>query len=173
MTITVVNRADFLPEELKHFADCEFPVPLDVNLTVPTKSYTEFVINLLELKPEDVVLEIGTGSGYQTACLAAVCTVVSCDIRPVPGNLGEILPPNVYLHGSRDGRTPPAGEYDAILVTCGVDRVFPAWKEYLKVGGRMIVPIGTGPEYELTKWVKDPELRMVGSCAYLPMVPIQ
>jgi protein-L-isoaspartate(D-aspartate) O-methyltransferase len=103
----------------------------------------------LELKPQDRVLEIGTGSGYQAAVLAELAReVYSIEIvEPLGKEAAERLKRlgynNVKLRvGDGYGGWPEAAPFDAIMVTAAPDHVPPALVEQLREGGRLVVPVG-------------------------------
>lgn len=120
----------------------DFPVPFGPSQTVPT----EQMVNLLAdaLQTIGTVLEIGTGSGYQTAVLAERCAeVVSIEVQP--SQILGPLPENVTII-SADGCTHDTGEeFDAVLVTFAVPEIMPVWIKQLREGGRIVVPIQDGP----------------------------
>jgi protein-L-isoaspartate(D-aspartate) O-methyltransferase len=177
--IAQVNRADYLPESDAHFAEIEIPYPICDGVTVPTRSYTELVVGLLDLKPWERVFEIGTGSGYQAAVMSCLCSeVVTCDIEP-ESTCALVLPSNVSHYPLKDGRCgiPSEGEFDAVLVTCGMkQREFQDYSGFwlLSEGGRVVVPIGSDNHYEIRKYVKqDGELRDMGPYAFANVVHIR
>ena len=105
----------------------------------------------LELRPEDRVLEIGTGSGYQTALLAALAAeVVSVERHAAltgtaARNLARAGVTNARLEAAPPDTLgfPSAGPYDAIIVTAAAPEVPPALLDQLADGGRLVIPVGT------------------------------
>jgi protein-L-isoaspartate(D-aspartate) O-methyltransferase len=106
--------------------------------------------DMLELEPDDVVLEIGTGSGYQAAVLSPLVARI-CTIEIVPGlgrpaaeRLGRLGFDDVEVRVA-DGYHgwPECGPFDAIVVTAAADHVPPPLVEQLKPGGRMAIPVGS------------------------------
>lgn len=172
-----VNRADFLPPQFKSLANEDIAVPIADGITVPPKSMTALVVELLDLKHDDRCLEIGTGSGYQTAVLARLCAEVhTCDVVRIPDEVVEILPENVYVHHEQDGRFAflREGEFDAVLVTAGSDKIYDFWKQQLVEGGRLVVPIGENQQFEVRKFVKHHgEMSDCGTFAYINCVPLR
>jgi protein-L-isoaspartate(D-aspartate) O-methyltransferase len=130
-----IDRAKFTPNG----TNPDLPVPFGESRTVPTERMALLLAELLQTTGK--VLEIGTGSGYQTAILAERCKeVVSVEQVPLVG-LGEKLPANVTLI-VKDGATYDSGEkFDGILVTFAAERITPAWYRQLKRGARLVIPL--------------------------------
>jgi protein-L-isoaspartate(D-aspartate) O-methyltransferase len=172
-----VDRAAFLPEFQKYLADADLNVPIAAGVTCPSRSYTETVVSLLDLKFNDKVLEVGTGSGYQTAVLSRLCCEVhTCDVEVIPESVLDLLPAHVFVHQEKDGRFPcmQEGEFDAILVTAGAERIYEWWMDILAEGGRMVVPIGKGSHYAVRKFVKtNGVVSDMGDFAYVNVVPLR
>lgn len=173
-----VDRADFLPADLKPLAYEEIALPIADGITVPPKGITSLVIELLDLKPSDRVLEIGTGSGYQTTVLSRLCAeVVSVEVSVVPNELLRSLPENVSVYGDTDGRFGPVneGRFDAVLVTAGSQCIYDFWKNCLNEGGRLVVPLGdSAGGYEIRKFVKvNGELSEGWTFAFVNVVPLR
>ncbi len=113
----------------------------------------------LRLRPGDRVLEVGTGSGYQTAILAALCAHVD-SVEVVPElaaaakvRLQEMGRQNVDIHVA-DGYQgwPPGAPYDAIIVTAAPAQVPPALEEQLAPEGRLVIPVGAALD-DQTLWL--------------------
>jgi protein-L-isoaspartate(D-aspartate) O-methyltransferase len=104
---------------------------------------------LAEVAPDHVVLEVGTGSGYQAAILAHLARKV-CTIEIIPPlaeaaakTLRDIAYDNVSVRlGDGYGGWPECGPFDAIVVTAALGQVPPPLIEQLKVGGRLVMPVG-------------------------------
>lgn len=171
-----VDRGDFLPEQYRSLALADTAIPFADGITVPPRSITAMVVELLDLHPDDKVLEIGTGSGYQTAVLArCCCDVTTCDISQVPLSVAQKLPEHVTIYSGRDGRWPFLNDiFDAVLVTAGAHKIFDFWPDVLAEGGRLVLPLGEDHKYELRKFVKEGQyLRDRGTFAYLDVVPLR
>lgn len=122
---------------------------------VPAIEATEIMLELLNLKPTDRLLEIGTGTGTQTAIFQNHCAEVhSIELRQ-EYKVTDALGPHVYLSWGDGSRGDPAGApYDAIVATCGVTEIPPAWIQQLNDGGRLVIPIGTNECQKLTRFHK-------------------
>lgn len=121
---------------------------------IPSQRVTEIMLAMLQLKPTDKLMEIGTGSGTQTAMWAKHCQEVQT-IELKPHNYCDELGNHVFFRegDGRDG-IPQEAPYDAIVATCGVKEVYPAWRDQLAEGGRMVLPIGDVDLQRLTLFMK-------------------
>lgn len=149
-------------------AYADHPIPIGHGQTISQPYVVAFMTQALAPKPTDRVLEIGTGSGYQTAILAqVVAAIYAIEIVPelaelAQKNLGACGVSNVHVrHG--DGRRgwPEHAPYDAILAAAAAEDVPPALKEQLVDGGRMILPVG-GRDVQTLRLLRkeDGELRV-------------
>lgn len=145
-----VPRATFVPERLRAEAELDRPLPIGFGQTISQPFVVAFMTERLELRGGERVLEVGTGSGYQTALLAALAReVYSIEIVPELAEraravlLDELGLGNVQLR-TGDGALgwPEAAPFDRILVTAAAPEVPPAWLAQLAPGGRMILPLG-------------------------------
>lgn len=129
--------------------------------TIPSPEVTALMGDLLQLKPEDKLLEIGTGSGSQTTEWAkSGCEVHTIELKPVtePGRFKDGILDQVYAHMG-DGKfgLPQEAPFTAIVATCGIEKVPAAWIDQLAPNGRMVVPIGKADIQRLTLFVKGPD----------------
>jgi protein-L-isoaspartate(D-aspartate) O-methyltransferase len=144
-----VRRADFLPEGVRsaEYEDWTLPIGYSQNTSQP--SLIAMMIAALELKPGCNVLEVGTGSGYQTALLGELCqNVASIEIIPplaerAAARLRELGYKNVHVK-TGDGYLgwPEHAPFDGIVVSASAPKVPAPLVAQLKPGGRMIIPIG-------------------------------
>jgi protein-L-isoaspartate(D-aspartate) O-methyltransferase len=176
-----VPRHEFVPAPLRDRAYEDGPLPIGHGQTISQPYVVAFMTEALAPKPEDRVLEIGTGSGYQAAVLAGlVAEVFSIEIvatlaQRAEADLRRLGYRNVNVRaGNGYLGWPEAAPFDAIIVTCAPEAVPPALVAQLKVGGRMIVPVGPqgGPQelYLLRKRLQDLETRAVLPVQFVPMV---
>src|SRR5262245_44368372 len=129
------ERHRFIPGRSCSVAYMDVPVPIGRGQTISQPFVVALMTDLAAVKPDHTVLEVGTGSGYQAAILARVarkgCTV-------------EIIPPLASIqigdgyHGWLE-----CGPFDAIVVTAALGHVPPPLTEQLKVGGRLVMPLGS------------------------------
>jgi protein-L-isoaspartate O-methyltransferase len=158
-----------------------FPVPLDDLCTVPTEEMACLLANLVLGGDDDPgltvvsfqdILEIGTGSGYQTAILAERCrSVASIDVR-MQSSAVIHLPENVALITANGYEYDTGEKFDGVLVTFGASRVAESWVRQVKVGGRLVIPIDTGTLYRISVYERTEEgIELVSVAAYAPFTP--
>lgn len=138
-----------LPEDLARAHD-DGPLAIGYGQTLSQPFIVALMSQALELAGGERVLEIGAGSGYQSALLAALAReVFALELLPplrarAAGVLAELGCANVCLRAG-DGRAgwPEAAPFDAILAAAAAERVPPAWLTQLAPGGRLLLPVGT------------------------------
>jgi protein-L-isoaspartate(D-aspartate) O-methyltransferase len=145
----LTKRHLFIPERSCSIAYADRPLPIGVGQTISQPFIVALMTQLAEVAPDHVVLEVGTGSGYQAAILAHLARKV-CTIEIVP-QLAEAAAKalrdlgydnvSVRLGDGYDG-WPECGPFDAIVVTAALEQLPPPLIEQLKVGGRLVMPVG-------------------------------
>jgi protein-L-isoaspartate(D-aspartate) O-methyltransferase len=144
-----VPREEFVAPESRAASYEDGPLPIGYGQTISQPYIVAFMTEQLRPKPNDRVLEVGTGSGYQAAILAElVSEVYSIEIvEPLAKSAEAILQrlgyKNVHLK-TGDGYKgwPEQGPFDAIIVTCAPDKVPQPLVDQLKDDGRMVIPVG-------------------------------
>ena len=179
--MTRVPRHEFVPPGLRAQAYGDGPLPIGHGQTISQPYIVAFMTAALNPKPGDRVLEIGTGSGYQAAVLSSlVAEVFSMEIvaplaQRAEADLKRLGYGNVTIRAG-DGTLgwPEAAPFDAIIVTCAPEEVPRALVDQLKVGGRMIIPVGRplGAQelYLLRKRPTGLETQAVLPVRFVPMV---
>jgi len=144
-----IPRDQFVPEEYRRYAYENTPLPIGYGQTISQPYIVGLMTELLALKPTDRVLEIGTGSGYQTAVLAELAAhVYSIEtVEPLAKSAQEVLTRLGYDNISfriADGYFgwEEASPFDTILIAAAAEEVPPPLKEQLANGGRLVLPIG-------------------------------
>lgn len=144
-----VPRHRFVPEALRDYAYEDRPLPIGSRQTISQPYIVAAMTELLEPEPDDVMLEIGTGSGYQAAVLARlVKRVYSIEILPELAQtaeqaLTEIGVTNVdVIVGDGYRGLPEHAPFDGIIVTAAPPAVPPKLVEQLAVGARLVIPVG-------------------------------
>lgn len=143
---------------------------------VPEQACTDLMLELLELEPTDKLLEIGTGTGTQTAHWQKYAGEVhSIELHREYKLNDSTLGGHVYLsYGDGAKGKPEEAPFDAIVATCGTPDIPEAWAEQLKDGGRLVAPIGSNRVQSLTLYRKVGEfLRPVKVAAYVRFVMLE
>lgn len=144
-----VPRHEFVPENMKPRAYDDGPLPIGKGQTISQPYIVAFMTQALRLRPDHTVLEVGTGSGYQAAVLAKIVdSVFTIEIvkelaESAKERLVRLGYSNVVVR-SGDGYNgwPEKAPFDAIMVTAGAEHIPQPLLDQLKVGGRMILPVG-------------------------------
>jgi len=145
-----VPRHAFVPENMIPYAYNDEPLPIGEGQTISQPYIVAYMTEALELRGDECVLEVGTGSGYQTAILAEIVRevftveLVSALSNRAQENIKRLKYTNVHFkigdgtYGWREN-----APYDAVMVTAAPDKVPHFLEEQLKIGGRMIIPVGS------------------------------
>ncbi|MGH6814128.1 MAG: protein-L-isoaspartate(D-aspartate) O-methyltransferase [Hyphomicrobiaceae bacterium] len=161
-----VPRHRFVPTELEELAYEDMPLPIGCDKTISQPFIVALMTDLLDLKEDDKVLEIGTGLGYQAAVLAELCReVFSVEIlhelaREAERRLTAAGRGNIRLRngdGARGWRE--HAPFDKIILTAAPELVPPALVEQLKPGGRMVLPAGSEDDQRLIVVEKSEDCR--------------
>jgi protein-L-isoaspartate(D-aspartate) O-methyltransferase len=175
-----VPRELFVPAASQHAAYENIPLPIDMGQTISQPLIVGVMTEALELTGTEKVLEVGTGSGYQSAILAELARwVVSVErhqklaesARRILTMLGY---KNIEIHHAEEKLGwEPGAPYDAIMVTAGAPSVSQDLIEQLAIGGRMVIPVGTPFEQDLIKVVRNKkgiESINLGPCRFVPLI---
>lgn len=178
--LLTVPRHAFVPDALQDAAYDNGPLPIGEGQTISQPYIVAIMTELLQLTPDSRVLEIGTGSGYQTAILARVAQqVYSIEItatlaRRAAQRLKLLDFKNVNTRtGDGYAGWPEAAPFDAIMLTAAAPAVPPPLFEQLRPGGRLIAPIDNNFDQELMLYIKSAEgaitQRKLLPVAFVPM----
>jgi protein-L-isoaspartate(D-aspartate) O-methyltransferase len=153
-----VERHRLVPPSQLSAAYRNHPLPIGGGQTISQPYIVALSTDLLNATPADVVLEVGTGSGYQAAVLAEIVKqVYSIEIieslgKTAAAKLAELGYRNVEVRiGDGYAGWPEKGPFDGIVVTAAAPRVPPALVAQLKAGGRMVIPVGGEGEIQYLK----------------------
>ena len=145
-----VERHRFVPKPQQAMAYRNQPLPIGSGQTISQPYIVALSTDLLQPRPEHVVLEVGTGSGYQAAVLAeAVKQVYTIELledlgRSAATRLAELGYHNIEVRiGDGYAGWPDKAPFDGIVVTAAAPRIPPALVAQLKPGGRMVIPVGS------------------------------
>lgn len=176
----MVPRHRFVPPAVQHRAYDDSPVPIGFGQTASQPSLQALYLQTLRLQPEDRVLEIGTGSGFQTALLAQLASHVYSVERinelsfRARSALDELRIANVALMvGDGSVGWSRYAPYEAIVVGAAAPAVPPALVDQLAPGGRMLIPLGDRKLQQLTllrKAESSVETEIVTACSFVPLV---
>ena len=173
----------FVPPEARSLAYDDRPLAIGCGQTISQPFIVALMTDLLDLQPGDRVLEVGTGSGYQTAVLAQLAADV-CSIEVVPAlaqRAATVLADqgcgSVALRVGDGGKGwPERAPFDAIIVTAAAPVVPPALVEQLAPGGRLVIPVGAASGDQVLRLITRGsdgavQERDVLSVAFVPLVP--
>jgi protein-L-isoaspartate(D-aspartate) O-methyltransferase len=176
-----VKRHLFVDPELASQAYADHPLPIAEGQTISQPYIVALMTQILDVKPGEKVLEIGTGSGYQAAVLSHLTDKVwSMEIsKPLAKSASERLNALGYSrvkvkHGDGYFGWPDAAPFDAIMVTAAANHVPSPLIEQLKEGGRLLIPLGSSTYYQrltkITKITKGNEVEHLLDVVFVPMV---
>lgn len=177
-----VSREAFLPKDLREFAYEDTPLPIGEGQTISQPYIVALMTEVLLLQGNEKVLEIGAGSGYAAAVLAEIASEVYTIERigqiaaKASATLKELGYENVYvLHADGTRGWPEHSPYDAIVVAAGGPEVPESLKKQLKIGGRLVIPIGSDPRaQELVRVTRigesDFEYEDIADVRFVPLI---
>ena len=175
-----VPRHEFVPEKLRQQAYTDGPLPIGHDQTISQPYMVAVMTNLAELKPEGRVLEIGTGSGYQTAILAEMVSVVYT-VERIPEiaelarqTLQHLDYTNIHF-GVANGTLgwEAAAPFDAIVVTAGAPEIPAPFLNQLALGGLLVVPIEEGHSqvlYRVKRTAGGFDKERGERCTFVPLI---
>jgi protein-L-isoaspartate(D-aspartate) O-methyltransferase len=175
-----VPRHEFVPAEWIGQAYDDHPLPIGYNQTISQPYIVAWMTELLRLQKGDIVLEVGTGSGYQAAVLAELeVNVYTVEIiEPLAEQAEERLREMHYDNVTVEHRDGYYGweehaPFDAIIVTAAPDHIPPALVAQLKEDGRMVIPVGPTGSYQslfvITKEDGQVRSKNLGAVRFVPL----
>lgn len=177
-----VPREVFVPAELESQAYEDAALPIGVGQTISQPYVVALMTQAAELRPADVVLEIGTGSGYGAAVLSRIASAVYTIDRHEPLVVAAQRRFDERGYGNIETRVGDGtlgwaehAPYDAIIVTAGGPDVPLPLREQLAIGGRLVMPVGDDPRWQrllrITRVAKDRfEREDLGGVAFVPLI---
>lgn len=180
-TLLKIPRHLFVQEAMADQAYNDGALPIGEKQTISQPYMVALMSELLELKAQDHVLEIGTGSGYQTAVLASLCRRVWTieRIRPLAMQARKVLDALHLLNVNikvGDGTLgwPEEAPFDAILVTAGAPAVPEALAQQLAPGGRLVIPVGDEASQTILRIRKEADGSLTSEtgvgCRFVPLI---
>ena len=178
--IASVPRELFVSPDYYYAAYEDMPLSIGFGQTISQPFIVALMTQALKLKGDEKVLELGTGSGYQTAILAKLAKkIVSIErIAKLAESAKQVLDKlgcaNVEIHTAVETLGWPDGApYDAIIVTAGAPHIPEILLEQLVLGGRMVIPVGSRWEQDLLKVTRRKRKHLVknlGGCRFVPLI---
>jgi protein-L-isoaspartate(D-aspartate) O-methyltransferase len=145
----VVPRERFVPDELQYAAFNDGPLPIGHGQTISQPFMVALMSDLLQLQPGYKVLEIGTGSGYQAAILSRLCKkVYTMEVIPelceiARGRFHDLAYENIEsVVGDGNKGWSEYAPFDGVIVTAAAKKIPPVLLDQLRVGGRLVLPVG-------------------------------
>lgn len=175
-----IPREQFVPPSSQHLAYENIPLPIGMEQTISQPFIVALMTEAMDLTGKEKVLEIGTGSGYQTAILCDLAQwVVSIErhrnlIDRAKETLTALGYKNMEIHLAETALGWQKGApYDAIMVTAAAPNVALELLEQLTIDGRLVIPVGTPFEQDLMKIVKRKDGLVstnLGGCRFVPLI---
>ncbi|HOD53495.1 MAG TPA: protein-L-isoaspartate(D-aspartate) O-methyltransferase [Candidatus Cloacimonadota bacterium] len=179
-----VPRENFVPDEWRQYAYQDHPLQIACKQTISQPFIIAYMMQLLEIKSDDIVLEIGTGSGYQTALLAELSKEVytverfselSMSARKVLRSLNYT---NIFYRigdGTKgwDKAIPVQTEFDKIVVCAGSPDIPVSLINQLRLEGRLVIPVGNTTEQKVILLIKhehENEIIELAPCTFVPLI---
>jgi len=178
-----IKRADFMTDDIKNLAELNEPLPIGHGQTISQPLTVAFMLEQLQPEAGDNILDIGSGSGWTSALLAQIVgsdgKVTAIEIIPELKEFGQknVAKYNFIKKGiaqfiCADGSKgyKKQASFDRILASAAGGEVPPAWKEQLKVGGRIVAPVGNSIWTITKKSEKEFEKTEYPGFAFVPLV---
>jgi protein-L-isoaspartate(D-aspartate) O-methyltransferase len=180
--IAAVPRERFVPARLQARAYDDVALPIGHEQTISQPTIVAVMLEALAVAPADHVLDVGTGSGYQAALLSRLAARVT-GVERLPGLVDDarhvlhsLTCDNVEVHlGLGELGWPRAAPYDGIVVAAAAPSVPDALVRQLRVGGRLVMPVGTPFEQNLVVLTRvsvqgDVSVCWLGPCRFVPLI---
>ena len=175
-----VPREAFVPEESRHLAYEDIPVPIGEGQTISQPYIVAMMVRALELRRTDKVLEIGTGSGYEAAILAELASRVITVERTL--TLAESARERLTSMGYDNVEVVVAEKrlgwekeapYDAIVVAAAAPKLLRELMGQMATRGRLVIPVGSKESQELMKVSRSEDtysVQTLGGCRFVPLI---
>src|SRR3989344_130801 len=177
---SVVDRKDFVPEEYKSEAYGDYPLPIGYGQTISQPATVAFMLELLQPQAGDKVIDAGSGSGWQTAILACIVgengSVYAVERIPElyefgQKNLQKYKFQNIsFLCADATKGLVEQAPFDKIIAAAAGSEIPPAWPEQLKIGGRIVAPVGSSVWLYIKKSEGEFEKLEYPGFAFVPLV---
>jgi protein-L-isoaspartate(D-aspartate) O-methyltransferase len=181
-TMERVPRHCFVPPDFRHMAYLDIPLGIGEGQTISQPFIVALMTEALDLRGQERVLEVGTGSGYQAAILSLLVPqgrVITVERVPLLAERARAVLQKlgydnitVELAGPTLG-APQYAPFDAIIVTAASPEIPEVLVSQLAVGGRLVIPVGTLENQELMRVIRTDEgvsVRWLGPCRFVPLI---
>lgn len=180
-----VPRDEFVPEDEKHRAYLDMPLPIGEGQTISAPHMVAMIAELLDLERGMKVLEVGTGCGYNAAVIAEIIGMeghlytverIHSLYERARQKLEALGYDNItVIHGDGSRGYPPEAPYSRIYVTAAAPHIPNPLREQLKVGGKLLIPVGSDKFYQELVLVErlssgDYRSRNLGGVAFVPLI---
>ncbi len=176
-----VDRKNFCIEEYKELAYIDKPLPILAEQTISQPTTVAMMTEAIKPSKNDKVLEIGAGSGYQAAILAEIVKPGKVYTIERIKELYDFAKQNLkdyenveVIYGDGSKGLEEKASFDCIIVTAGAPKVPEILKQQLKIGGKMIIPVGENNYYQKMQLVKrksnEFEITDLGYFAFVPLI---
>jgi len=179
-----IKREDFLPEDMKNFADINEALPIGYGQTISQPLVVAFMLEELNPVPGDKILDVGAGSGWTTALLAEIVgeegKVTAVEVIPELKEFGEknvskynFIKKDIVEFICDDGSKgyKEGSPYNKILVSATAQKVYKEWKEQLEINGRIVVPMKSSIWVLAKKDEKEFEEKENPGFVFVPLIP--
>jgi protein-L-isoaspartate(D-aspartate) O-methyltransferase len=181
-----IKRIDFLPDDMKDLAELNEALPIGYGQTISQPLVVAFMLEQLQPQSGDKILDIGSGSGWTTALLAEIVKpkgrVIAIEIIPELKEFGEknIANYNFVKKGVADFICADGSKgyekeapYGKILASASAEKIPLSWKEQLKIGGRIVTPIGNSIWLFIKKSAKEFQETEFPGFVFVPLISEQ
>lgn len=179
-----IRRVDFLPDEIKNLAELDRALSIGFGQTISQPLVVAFMIEKLEPKPGDKILDIGSGSGWTTALLSEIVgdkgKIIAIELVPELAEFGrqniakyDFVEKGIaqFICGDGSKGYKKEAPFDKILCSAAIQDKFPkAWKKQLKIEGRIVTPIGSSIWLLVKKSEAEFEKIEFPGFAFVPLV---
>jgi len=178
-----VHRIEFVPEDLAAQAEADIALPIGFGQTISQPLTVAFMLELLDPKPGQNILDVGSGSGWTTALLSHIVgekgKVTAMEIVKELCQIGEKNASKFgftkkgiaeFHHGSAENGFAANAPYNRILVSASVDEIPPALKQQLVLGGKMVIPVRNSIWYVEKKSEDDLYIEKFSGFAFVPFL---
>jgi len=178
-----IKRVDFLPENVKDLAELNGALPIGWGQTISQPLVVAFMLELLKPEKRDKILDVGSGSGWTSALLAHIVgkegKIIAIEIIPELTEFGKknvekynFVEKGIVKFVCADGSKGYQNEapFDKILASASAREIPKAWKEQLKIGGRIVTPIGSSIWLFLKKSDKEFEETEYPGFVFVPLI---